>query len=102
MSTPRLFNCYFWARLEYRRLDKQWEAAGKPKGQEPYLLKRRSRREPRKIYHYFVGYHDPTVDAVRVRSYKPVVETDEPWWKAWKHMLFNGEVREGDTHYGDL
>ena len=73
-----------------------------PKGQEPYLCKRPSRRDPRWLDHHLVGSNDPEADAIRVQSYKPVTETDEPWWLAWRHFFFRGKLTRGDTHYGDL
>jgi hypothetical protein len=100
-DAPKFFNCWLWARLEYWRRKRAWSRAGKPRGLEPYLCKRPSRRDPRGLDHYLVGRNDPAVDAIRVQSYKPLVETDEPLWLAWKHFLFCGRVADGDTHHGD-
>jgi hypothetical protein len=98
----RRLNCWIWARLEYWRRRRQWIRAGRPRGREPYLVKRPSRRDPRWLDHYLVGEHDPDIDAVRVTSYKPLVETDEPWWRFWRHCVFCGRVEDGDTHRGEL
>lgn len=101
-SKEQTFNCWLWALIEYWRRHRRWVQAGRVRGAEPYLLMRFSRREPRFLPHLLVGQHDPTIDAVLVDSFKPLLETDEPCWRAWRHMLFRGRVESGDTHRGDL
>jgi hypothetical protein len=105
MSTndaPDLFNCWLWAKLEYRRRCRAWVAAGRPFNKAPYILKRPTYFTPQWFSHWFVGEHDPSIDAVHVESYTPINPTNDPWWAAWRHVLFRGKVKRGDTHYGDL
>lgn len=89
-------NCWFWARVEYWRRKRAWVRAGKPKGGEPYWVKRPSRSEPRVISHYLVGALDAESGQLQLRSYKPLVPEDVPLWRAWEHFFFAGSVRDGD------
>jgi len=94
-------NCLIEALREYRRRLRRWRQAGRPRGQEPYLLKRRSRHEPRWIHHYLVGrWRDcpHCGGGVQVESFKPDAPLDVPWWRAWSRLLFRGRWVAGDGH----
>ncbi len=51
----RRSNCVLCAVVLWLRMRRRWEAAGRPHGQEPYLLIRSSRLAPGWIPHVLVG-----------------------------------------------
>jgi hypothetical protein len=88
-------NCLRWARVLYLRRLRAWMAAGCKVGQEPYILIRPSRNRPRWLPHVLVGKLDED-GRISPVSLKPLVPTDEPWWRAWRHTWFRGVPTEGD------
>lgn len=91
-----LSNCYLWARSRYRELESAWIKAGRPAGQEPYILRRPSRSEPRSVPHFLVGRRDHT-GVMELESFKPDEPKNVPWYMAWSRLLFRGSVHRGDA-----
>ncbi len=89
-----LGNCVVFAVRLYVRRVRRWRRAGMPKGQEPYLLFRPSRSNPRWIPHTLVGVWRG--GRMQVVSYKPTRPEDVRWWNAWRRWRFDGHTGWGD------
>lgn len=94
-------NCMFAALVEYRKRLALWRAMGKPKGAEPYYVKRPSRNLPRWIDHHLVGRWrdcEHCGGGIQVESFKPDKPVDVPVWQVWRHLWFAGRWVAGDRH----
>lgn len=89
-------NCLFWLIPVYRRAIARWVRAGLPPGQEPYIVIRPSRKAPRWIPHFLLGYYSQSTGIMRMTSFKPIDPSDVPWWKFFLHLWFKGREVEGD------
>lgn len=91
-------NCVIEAIRIWRQKVKEWHASGR-RLHEPYLMIRPSRVRGG-IIHALVGELDPTIDAVRVESFKPVDPVERRWYTP--PLFFRGRMVKGDTKPADF
>lgn len=92
---PERSNCILAAVLEWRRLQRQWLAAGRPVGGEPYLWTRSSRLAPLWLPH--AGVAQWVGDRLVMRSYRPIDRAPLRWWQSCRALWFAGQWVEGDA-----
>ncbi len=92
-------NCITCALVLWFRMRQRWKAAGKPQGQEPYLLIRASRLAPSWIPHVLVGRWSLTnPEKMLVASFKPTDTRPLEWWRLPMVVRFQGRWVRGDRH----
>lgn len=106
-------NCWLWAKLEHRRLHREWVKGGRRKGHEPYWMRRPTRLRidcawlpdgllrwiEDRIPHYLVGVQDGPGGAVVPMSYVPEDRLYRvPLWRLPRVVFFPGEVVRGDAY----
>lgn len=89
-------NCLLWLIPAYRRAIIEWMRAGMPEGREPYIVIRPSRKKPRWVPHFLLGFHHSADRTIDLTSFKPVEPVDVPWWRVFLHFWFKGHVVKGD------
>ena len=93
----RRSNCILCALILWLRMRQRWKAAGKPHGQEPYLLIRSSRLAAAWLPHVLVGKWSRTDPRVMlVASFKPRDTRPLPWWRLLTVLSFDGRWTRGD------
>ena len=93
----RRSNCILCALILWLRMRKRWKAAGKPHGQEPYLLIRSSRLGPSWLPHVLVGKWSRTDPRVMlVASFKPADRIHVHGWRSLRALCFVGRWSRGD------
>jgi hypothetical protein len=94
----RRSNCVLCAVVLWLRMRQRWEAAGRPHGQEPYLLIRSSRLAPGWIPHVLVGRWSRTAPReMLVASFKPMDQRPLRWWTLVTVFRFHGRWTRGDS-----
>jgi hypothetical protein len=89
-----LGNCVAFAVRLYVRRRRRWKARGCPVGEEPYLMLRPSRLEPRWLPHFLVGHWRR--GRMQVVSYKPDDKSPLPWYRLHEAAQFRGHTDWGD------
>lgn len=89
-------NCIVAALLEYRAQRREWIAAGRPAGSEPYMWWRSSRLAPEWVPHAGVAHRHQGGHWV-VKSFKPLDTSPLRWWQVWRVVVYVGHWVEGDA-----
>jgi hypothetical protein len=89
-------NCGIYAAIKLDQRHREWLAANKPPGREPYLLLRMGRLEPEIVPHALVGDRDPDSGFMGLTSFKPVDPKPARFWQLWRRTEFAGEPKDGD------
>lgn len=91
-------NCFIWAHWRERQLWREWERLGQPTHKEPCIQRRTSRRRPRWVRHWVVGWWNHATRTLEdAESFVPDSPIEGPWYVVWTRLVYRGHVKHGDN-----